>query len=54
MSAYILLVETNQGNTEGVRFPTQEAAYEWEEATGIQGVGVIRIITKAEAKREAR
>lgn len=53
MDAYILLIETKAGNTEGVRFPSQEAAYEWEEKSGVQGVGTIRIITKSEAKREA-
>lgn len=46
---HVLLVETEQGNTEGIRFESAEAAYAWEEATGVQGVGVIRLITRKEA-----
>jgi hypothetical protein len=49
---YLLLIEDGQGDTIGVRFPTAEAAREWEDEHQMEiGTvrGVVRVVTTAEA-----
>lgn len=55
MSAGILLVETAQGATVGVRFPDDDAARAWEDQhdTELTAVGWVPIVNRTEALRLA-
>lgn len=47
---HILLIDGTEGNTEGIRFPSSEAARTWEDAhPQIVARGCIRLISKTEA-----
>lgn len=51
MTPHILLVTTGQGSTVGVRFPSAEAAREWEDAhPDVEGVGCVPLVTKSQAR----
>lgn len=50
MSAHVLLIETAQGATVAVRFPSIDAAREWEDAhPDVEGVGCAVLVTRKEA-----
>jgi hypothetical protein len=52
----ILLVETAEGDTVGVRFPDMDAARDWEDKHpfDVQGVGCVRLVTRTQALQESR
>lgn len=54
MTAHLLLIQTDEGGTIAVRFPSQEAAREWEDEHENElgeVIGCVPVVTKAEALR---
>lgn len=45
----VLLAETSEGGTVGIRFANVEMAEEFERRNRIEGLGIVPIITQAEA-----
>lgn len=53
-TAHLLLITTEQGGTMAVRFPSADAAQQWEEQHEDElgeVIGLVPVVTKAEALR---
>lgn len=51
-TAHILLIQTREGGTAAVRFPSAEAAREWDDAhPDVESVGNVPMYTRSEAAR---